>query len=231
MGNNQGLCATAADTGRMKIRSEYTEVDLNELDAEWTICHAPVFLNVYHLNEKWQYAHQVSEEILGFGGAFHVGVEIFGREYAYTLYGISVLKPRKSTRHIFYKSILIGETQLTQEEVKQMIKDLRPEWQGADYDLLACNCLNFAEALCQGLVGSSMPPWVSRFPQMASAAAATMEGTLDIKRFTKPDKRKKKVEHPLPAPRPVPAPPANLDEDWNSPTDESILKMTRILSL
>mmetsp|Transcript_82236 Transcript_82236/g.142907 ORF Transcript_82236/g.142907 Transcript_82236/m.142907 type:complete len:217 (+) Transcript_82236:78-728(+) len=142
-----------------------------------------VYLNVYHLSDGWSKTNCISKQFLGIGGAFHVGVEIYGTEYYFGGDGVCATEPRISEKHVYHQSIPMGLVALSPSEVELTIDVLSYVWNGDDYDMLDKNCCSFAEALCLELVGVSIPAWVSRFPQLASAAAATLEDTIDVKRL------------------------------------------------
>mmetsp|Transcript_154827 Transcript_154827/g.288659 ORF Transcript_154827/g.288659 Transcript_154827/m.288659 type:complete len:240 (-) Transcript_154827:82-801(-) len=222
MGNDVSICSTDCS---MEIRQGCAENE-EETELEYSIYQAPVFLNVYHLDENWSSANQISTQVLGLGGAFHCGVEVFNTEYFYSASGIVADgTPRKSDKHIFYKSILMGETKLSTQEVKTLIKRQRHSWTGACYDLLDNNCCNYADVLCQELVGTSLPTWVSNLPRIASAAASTLEGALDVKQFTRVEgqtPRRKRRSCPK---APCPPPPASVSKngDMSVPIGGAIL--------
>merc|ERR1719401_936638 len=144
---------------------------------------ARVFLNIYHLDNTWQRSNGLSGQVLGIGGAYHAGVEVFGTEWTFGTGGIDCSSPRAHHRHVYQESIFMAETSLMPNEVEQIIERMAVEWRGDDYDLLEHNCCSFADALCEELVGEPIPHWVDRFPLMASAVAANLEQVIDIKRL------------------------------------------------
>mmetsp|Transcript_46953 Transcript_46953/g.77971 ORF Transcript_46953/g.77971 Transcript_46953/m.77971 type:complete len:214 (-) Transcript_46953:143-784(-) len=198
MGNNAGLtqncrmdagnyCAAEVPEGcKVIMMSDVVDIEedeghrtLHELDE--AVCLAPVWLNVYHLNEHWLRSNKVSQQILGLGGAFHAGVEVYGTEYTFGSEGVSMNEPKKSDFHVFHESIFMGETAFTPMEVSRVIGELSCTWFGEDYDILDHNCCHFASDLCHDLVGAPLPNWVCNFSRLASAAAATLENTVDVK--------------------------------------------------
>ncbi len=54
----------------------------------------------------------------------------------------------------------MGETDLTQSEILQLVKNMGNEYKGNHYHLLQRNCNNFASDLCHALVGKPAPAWV-----------------------------------------------------------------------
>jgi hypothetical protein len=134
------------------------------VDCEYIGPESLVILNVYHLNDDWSQSNFFSSEVLGFGGAFHVGVEILGNEWTYGTGGVSCAEPRNHSIHVFNQSIVMGETDYSPEDISSIVRQMQEEWQGDDYDLLMHNCCSFAGALCLRLVGDSIPAWVDRLP-------------------------------------------------------------------
>jgi hypothetical protein len=128
----------------------------------------PVFLNIYHLSESWKQTNRIASELLGFGGAFHAAIEVFGDEYSYGCEGVRRGIPRCDPEHVYHRSILMGETDYTHEELQDLIKELEREWPGDDYDMFRRNCCNFSSFLSEELVDVPIPAWVNRLAQIAS---------------------------------------------------------------
>mmetsp|Transcript_44115 Transcript_44115/g.127594 ORF Transcript_44115/g.127594 Transcript_44115/m.127594 type:complete len:252 (+) Transcript_44115:109-864(+) len=142
---------------------------------------AQVYLNVYDLNEDWLHANNLSLHVLNLGGAFHTGVEVFGREWSYGQEGVSSNEPRAHAVHIYRMSVPMGATDKGHAEVMQLIeREVMLGWQGSDYDILRHNCCSFADFLCARLAGKRIPGWVSRFPKVASAASRGFGKVVDF---------------------------------------------------
>lgn len=140
----------------------------------------PVHLNVYHLNNEWQKSNQISKQLFGLGGAFHAGIEVHGVEWAYGDEGISSNDPRTHEVHVYHESIQLGETDLSADEVVTLVKKMKRDWLGQEYHMLDRNCCNFADVFSQELVGEPIPSWVTRFPHIASQAAAHLDEVIDV---------------------------------------------------
>ncbi|CAE7540589.1 unnamed protein product [Symbiodinium natans] len=135
-----------------------------------------VILNVYDVGNslKMDYLNDVLY-LIG-TGVYHSGTQIGEKEewaYGYTEKGSGVFhcKPR-SYPFMFRKSVKLGKTPLTQEEIQEAIAKLATQFQGQDYDLLHCNCCHFAVALCQALQVEEVPHWVT---SLAGAAAFVVD--------------------------------------------------------
>merc|ERR1712232_23529 len=110
-------------------------------------------------------------------GAFHSGVEVYGREWSFGLTecdgsGITWCTPGQHPDHHFRETLAMGCTRLSAREVVQVIKEMELEWTGRSYRLLTRNCHNFSDAFCERLGVSSMPSWVN---DLAGAGAVTVD--------------------------------------------------------
>jgi len=140
-----------------------------------------VYLSVYDLNEDWLQANNLFRNVLHIGGAFHTGVEVYGREWSYGQEGVSSIQPRRHEVHIFRQSVYMGMTTKTPAEVIELLQiEVMPRWTGSDYDILRRNCCSFADFLCGRLVRKHIPGWVNRFPKVASAASRGLGKVMDF---------------------------------------------------
>uniref|UniRef100_A0A1I7XL27 DUF862 domain-containing protein n=1 Tax=Heterorhabditis bacteriophora TaxID=37862 RepID=A0A1I7XL27_HETBA len=122
---------------------------------------APVRLNVYDMYWLNDYASNI-----GFG-IFHSGIEIYGVEYAYgghpyTFSGVFENSPRDAEElgenFKFRQSILIGETDFTAADVRELIKTLGQEFRGDKYHLISRNCNHFTAVLSRCLPQEWLTP-------------------------------------------------------------------------
>mmetsp|Transcript_34689 Transcript_34689/g.79949 ORF Transcript_34689/g.79949 Transcript_34689/m.79949 type:complete len:271 (-) Transcript_34689:413-1225(-) len=147
------------------------EEDPHDVDGD-ILGDATVFLNIYDLNDAWLQSNQLSADILNFGGAFHAGVEVHGKEWSFGQEGISCQVPRTHEVHVYRTSIPMGRTSQAEAEVERYMElALGRHWHGGDYDMLERNCCSFAEVVCMHLVGRALPSWVTRFPRLACSAS------------------------------------------------------------
>jgi len=137
-----------------------------------------VYLHIYDVSSEGVVA-QVNEVFRGIGtGAFHAGVEVLGQEWSYGQAprgesGIIVCKPRRNPCHRFRESLHMGQTTLSDEQVRDLLKQLHGEWLGADYDLLSRNCCHFSSTFCSRLGVGSAPDWLTN---LAGAGAVVRSG-------------------------------------------------------
>lgn len=76
----------------------------------------------------------------------------------------------------FRESLHMGNSNLTQAEIHQLVQKLGGAYKGNSYHLLQRNCNHFANDLCRQLVGKTAPRWVSesrgpRFKDCRSSCA------------------------------------------------------------
>eukprot|EP00929_Paragymnodinium_shiwhaense_P009798 TRINITY_DN11413_c0_g1_i1.p1 TRINITY_DN11413_c0_g1~~TRINITY_DN11413_c0_g1_i1.p1 ORF type:complete len:498 (-),score=73.28 TRINITY_DN11413_c0_g1_i1:189-1682(-) len=130
-----------------------------------------VFLNVYDLRNP----------LLRASGAFHAGVEVYGKEWCYgytppeivskhgVLSGISYVPPRQHPDHTYRVTVPLGATALSRTHVILLIRRLMKEWPGYDYSVFRRNCLTFCEEFCRELGVDEMPSWVDSSAKAAGA--------------------------------------------------------------
>lgn len=144
---------------------------------------APVTLHVYDFGPfgDVQSLNPVLRS-LGAGGAYHCGIEVYGREWSYFKAsssslpgGVLACKPRGCKDHSYREPLLMGNTVMTEQQVLRTLAELSAQWTGNSYNVLRRNCCHFATELCRCL-GVGMPPeWVMQL----SAAGAELEDCLE----------------------------------------------------
>jgi len=128
---------------------------------------SPVSLNVYDLVGSLA----TTNKVLKYAGTgiFHAGVEVYGSEYSFGGFedpedegsGLFVNEePREHPVHVFKQSVPMGETELTEDEVNDLLDELADQWQGQDYDILNRNCTDFSLECCKRLGVGPFPGWV-----------------------------------------------------------------------
>jgi len=127
----------------------------------------PVFLNVYDLHQANYYGYPVGL------GAFHTGIEISGKEYAfgghdYSFTGVFEMEPRAAYGAIFREAVLLGETNLSRQEIQIIIDELSAEFVGNSYHPFTRNCNSFSNELSIRLFGNPIPGYINRLPYIGS---------------------------------------------------------------
>jgi len=114
-------------------------------------CYAPVTLHVYDTFWLTMKAGLPT---------FHTGVEVLGTEFAYGDMGICCCRPGQYDIGRYRKAVLLGRTDLRDQEVLLVLRELQQEWPGEAYKLNGHNCQTFAAAFCDrlGLERSCIPP-------------------------------------------------------------------------
>ncbi|CAK0894007.1 unnamed protein product [Prorocentrum cordatum] len=137
-----------------------------------------VRLNIYDLGRgaPVQWANGVLCKIGT--GAFHAGVEVYGREYSFGhrsdgSSGVVWCPPRGAEGHAFREAVDLGAVRLSKSQVQRLVGRMADEWPGRDYDLFRRNCCHFCEELCQRLGVARVPEYVF---SLAAAGARIRDG-------------------------------------------------------
>ncbi|CAJ1412923.1 unnamed protein product [Effrenium voratum] len=130
-----------------------------------------VQVHIYNLSETFVGPNQMLtfSEGLAIGGAFHVGVEVYGAEWSYGVYGVACDPPRSETAHVYECSVYVGTTAKTRQEVAEILQAMCSQWRGRDYDVLSHNCCSFGRRFVEELGVGPMPLWVDRFARTLHA--------------------------------------------------------------
>lgn len=140
-----------------------------------------VWLNVYDLSEEWLLANDVFQEVVDLGGAFHAGVEIYGREWTFGSEGVCCQWPRTHDVHVYRQTISMGETKYDPQEIDTILEDeMFTKWKGKHYDMLSKNCCSFARSFCKRLTGDGIPDWVDKLPRLLNAVTKPVKDMADI---------------------------------------------------
>lgn len=138
-----------------------------------------VLVNLYDLSDTFAQLNAVSIDIIGFGGALHVGIEVYGVEWSYGTGGVS-RGPPKQHRHFNYRqTVEMERTSLTEREVELAVTEMQPDWRGADYELFTKNCGSFGHALCVRLGVGTLPAWITRLAE-AGGKSVTLRRITDM---------------------------------------------------
>jgi len=134
-----------------------------------------VLVRVYDLGQTM--LTRVHNQLTKNYGAFHTGVEVYGKEWSYGMTfdntsGIISHEPARNSDHTFRETLSMGYTRFSPREVGKILEDLKRDWRGRDYHVLTKNCHHFSEAFCARLGVARLPPWINTL-------AATGADTLD----------------------------------------------------
>lgn len=113
--------------------------------------------------------------VAGFGGVFHGGIAIDGKEYAFGYCergtGVYATRPKANPLYTYRESVDLGQTRLAPDEVAALVRRLRDEWPGNGYDLLRRNCCHFCGALARELGVEQPPAWLNRLANAGEVTA------------------------------------------------------------
>ena len=144
-----GFPSVFKETGKLCVPEELKGVPAQ--DGE------PVYLNLYQYKK----------------GIYHTGVQVYGFEYSYNriknVTGNAIKKitaeevPTRPGHFKFLKSITLGYTNLTKEEVERYVTTLgNEEFTGDKYKIFTHNCNDFSNRLTTILIGKGIPSWINR---------------------------------------------------------------------
>ncbi|KAJ4953074.1 hypothetical protein NE237_029906 [Protea cynaroides] len=126
---------------------------------------APVYINVYDLTA-------INDYVYWFGlGVYHSGIEVHGVEFAFGAHdfpttGIFEVEPKQCPGFTFRKSILIGKSDFSPTEVRELMEKLAEEYTGNTYNLITKNCNQFCNDASIRLTGKPIPRWVNRLARI-----------------------------------------------------------------
>jgi len=90
--------------------------------------------------------------------AFHTGIEVLGTEFSFGDMGINCNRPGEYDSERYRFAIPLGRTDLRDQQVLKVLRELQMEWPGEAYRLNGHNCQSFAETFCQRLGLSNTIP-------------------------------------------------------------------------
>eukprot|EP00811_Abedinium_folium_P001779 NODE_11630_length_1274_cov_5.694856.p2 GENE.NODE_11630_length_1274_cov_5.694856~~NODE_11630_length_1274_cov_5.694856.p2 ORF type:complete len:202 (+),score=48.05 NODE_11630_length_1274_cov_5.694856:353-958(+) len=109
---------------------------------------------------------------------YHLGIEVYGREYFYSVSGVGYCVPGGHRWHVHKHTLSLGNTLLNSEEVDEILENMCTTW-GHSYNILARNCQTFAVHLCEllGLGGAAVP---TRYCRLASLSGWRNAGITSV---------------------------------------------------
>jgi len=158
--------------GRCKERGTDDEPPNESIIRLHGIVGTPIFLHVYHLDSITSKLNQVTVPLLN-TGAFHVGVEVYGKEYSFgnSMPGESgiVVSPRAKEHpfHIYMKTVYRGFAPISEAEWIKLLKTLARKMRKTQYNILMNNCVTFADELCASLDVRGIPSWIINLKEPA----------------------------------------------------------------
>jgi len=130
---------------------------------------SPVILNVYDVsnNPRIQTINNTTKSF-GYGGIFHAGIEIQGKEYSFggtvnkrsKISGVFQCTPKQCPMHHYRESVFLGDCELHSEKVQSILAGIRPKWLATSYNVFRNNCACFSRELAIELGVGDLPEWV-----------------------------------------------------------------------
>merc|ERR1740129_2593436 len=112
-------------------------------------------LHVYHVGQS--YGVKTANGLLNVmgSGAYHAAIQVYDLEWSFGAIsfgtGVFWCEPKQCNMHVYYKSISLGSIRLSREKVDTVLKELKEEWPGENYDLLRHNCCHFSAEFARRL--------------------------------------------------------------------------------
>ncbi|KAL3685782.1 hypothetical protein R1sor_003804 [Riccia sorocarpa] len=156
-----------------------TSVPTTGSDGSGATSHVPVYLNVYDLTPMNGYVYWVGM------GIFHSGIEVHGSEYAFGAHdfptsGVFEVEPQCCPGFTFRRSILMGTTGLSPQEIRNFIETVADDYNGNTYHLLVKNCNHFTNDVCSRLLGKGIPGWVNRLAGVGVFCSCLLPESLKV---------------------------------------------------
>uniref|UniRef100_A0A6B2L6K4 PPPDE domain-containing protein n=1 Tax=Arcella intermedia TaxID=1963864 RepID=A0A6B2L6K4_9EUKA len=160
-------------------------------------------MNLYDLVSDQMDITKWNNITLSFGfGAFHTAISAFGSEVSFGYpKGIYKCRPKRAKGYLFRKSIPLGEIDITSDQFKSLLQDMKPDYIGTEYHILEKNCNHFTRDLCKRLFDSVVqyPSYVNKLAKFATFMTMASPTKRLVDSFTR-----------MPTPPPSPARPAGL---------------------
>ncbi|CRG96739.1 PPPDE peptidase, putative [Plasmodium gallinaceum] len=86
----------------------------------------------------------------------HTGIEVFGKEYTFSMAGIITCKPKKSTIGKYSKSYELSYMQLTYSQFSEILNALGKIYRPNTYNFIYKNCNHFCDDLFELLSGKRL---------------------------------------------------------------------------
>ena len=112
-------------------------------------------------------ASQLSQSIIGkqLDGIWHTAVVVYGQEYFYGSGGICSCPPGTTMMGPPLRVENMGTTYIPPATFKEMLQEISPDFQTAQYNVMTNNCNNFTNVLLQFLTGGNTPDYILNLPQ------------------------------------------------------------------
>jgi len=139
-----------------------------------------VLVRVYDLGQTFM--TRWHNELTRSYGAFHTGVEVYGREWSFGMTfddystGVTWNAPKMNHDHSYRETLSMGYTTMSRKQVDKLIEEMKIKWKGCSYNMLSKNCHNFSDEFCFHLGVARLPAWVNDLAYTGAEAAEFLDG-------------------------------------------------------
>jgi len=168
--------ASSSSTSGVGNRASAREALPQVVEPENRVYRERVLVRVYDLGTTYV-TRGVLNRVAKSYGAFHTGVEVYGREWSFGMTfddvstGVTWNPPGQNVDHTFRETLSMGYTTLSPTEVLKAIDRLKIEWRGNTYQLLTRNCHHFSDEFCRHLGVARLPTWVNTLAETGASTA------------------------------------------------------------
>mmetsp|Transcript_33480 Transcript_33480/g.64901 ORF Transcript_33480/g.64901 Transcript_33480/m.64901 type:complete len:320 (-) Transcript_33480:123-1082(-) len=139
-----------------------------------------VLVRVYDLGQTFM--TRWHNELTRSYGAFHTGVEVYGREWSFGMTfddystGVTWNAPKMNHDHSYRETLSMGYTSLSRKQVDKLVEEMKIKWKGCSYNMLSKNCHNFSDEFCFRLGVTRLPAWVNDLAYTGAEAVEFLDG-------------------------------------------------------
>jgi len=158
------------DLGRMGLSGRMYDAVLNVMNVDGAADLSYAEFCAHHLGLQQRrvelYLYDLSKRVVQYispvlvghqeEGIWHSGIVVFGREYFYQGI-ICESEPGKTDFGVPTKTVQLGFTLRTKDELERMLTGLAPKFQPHLYDALRHNCNDLSDAVAEFLLGRHIP--------------------------------------------------------------------------
>lgn len=124
-------------------------------------------------------------------GIFHVGIEVYDVEWSFgyadpgpempLVSGVYAVPPKTCSFGTYRESVLLGPVKNHRaKDVWMLMRKMAVAWLGTEYHPFRRNCLDFCEALAEGLGVERLPGWVGRLARVANVLLNPLLDAFDM---------------------------------------------------
>ena len=133
-----------------------------------------VILKVYDLNSMNECLR-----FIGMGG-YHSTIEIYNEEYSFgPVHGIFANYVKRDHTLPLRESIILGITNKSHSEIRDILNDMKNDFNIDSYDILKNNCNHFTDELSMILLDKFIPKYVNRLALICNCVPCIVPKKID----------------------------------------------------